>query len=184
MTEYKSGDLQQLFKVSSETIRQWAIEFEQYLSPGASPGAGKMRLFSVDDLRVFSLVSDLKNMGKTFDEIHAALKSGQRGEIPVNDSEQSIELRSVRQITLLRERLTQVEGERNQLAETVQDLRSKVGRLEGELERADAATDKSDEVIKEQRDQISGLQKQILELSKELARMEVRLEMEREKDDD
>lgn len=71
-----------LFKVARETIRKWAIEFEPYLSPSARPAAGGIRRFTESDLEVFALVSEMKDQGKVFDDIHAALRAGQRGDIP------------------------------------------------------------------------------------------------------
>jgi DNA-binding transcriptional MerR regulator len=48
----------------------------------ANPGANRHRLFSEEDLEVFSLVSEFKNQGKTYTDIHFALKTGQRGDPP------------------------------------------------------------------------------------------------------
>lgn len=184
MTEYKSGDVQKLFKVSSETVRQWAIEFENYLSPTASPGPGRMRLFTVDDLQIFALIAELKENGKTFEEIHAALKAGQKGDIPETDIDTAIELRAAMEVRVWQEKLMVVESERDELSQQVQELRGKIGRLEGELSRADAATEKSDHTIKSQEQRIGDLQQQILNLAKQMARLEVRLEIEQEKNKD
>jgi len=68
--------------VARETVRNWADEFSAYLSPTATPGRGKRRMYSYDDLRVFSLVSDLKKQGMTYADIHVNLKNGQRGQPP------------------------------------------------------------------------------------------------------
>ena len=183
MTEYKSGDVQKLFKMSSETVRQWAIEFEDYLSPTASPGSGRMRLFTVDDLQVFALIAELKENGKTFEEIHAGLKAGQRGDIPETDIDTAIEVRAAMEVRVLQQKLISVEAERDELSHQVQELREKMGRLEGELSRADVATEKSDHTIQNQEQRIGDLQQQLLELTKQIARLEVRLEIEQEKNE-
>lgn len=76
----------ELFNVARETIRKWAIEFESYLSATARPPEGGVRRFTVEDIEVFALVAEMKEQGKVFDDIHAALRSGQRGQIPDNPS--------------------------------------------------------------------------------------------------
>jgi hypothetical protein len=40
-------------------------------------------MFSEEDMAVFSLVSELKGQGRTYTDIHLALRSGQRGAPPV-----------------------------------------------------------------------------------------------------
>lgn len=79
---YSAIQTAQLFKVARETIRKWAIEFESHLSPSARPATGGIRRFTDSDLEVFALVSEMKDQGKVFDDIHAALRAGQRGDIP------------------------------------------------------------------------------------------------------
>ena len=79
---YRSSHVAKIYDISLETVRVWSEEFAEYLSPTANPGKHKHRLFIADDMAVFALVSDLKNKGFAFAEIHASLKSGQRGEPP------------------------------------------------------------------------------------------------------
>lgn len=79
---YSSRQTATLFGVALETVRNWADEFQSYLSPTATPGHGKHRMYSYDDLRVFSLVSELKSQGMTYSDIHGALQNGQRGQPP------------------------------------------------------------------------------------------------------
>lgn len=74
---------QLLFRVASpQTIRNWAKEFASYLSPSATPGSGSTRRFSPEDMKILALISELSGQGVSFDEIHAALASGQRGQVP------------------------------------------------------------------------------------------------------
>ncbi|MBA3873377.1 MAG: hypothetical protein H0X30_29950, partial [Anaerolineae bacterium] len=67
-----------------ETIRKWAVEFENELSPTANPGDGRQRVFVDDDLAIFALISEMKGQGKLYTDIHAALANGQRGSAPQN----------------------------------------------------------------------------------------------------
>lgn len=82
MDGWTSTQLEVLFSVSHETIRTWAGEFAQYMSPTANPGKGRHRRFSEDDISVLSLVAQMKRDGITFEEIHVALQAGERGLVP------------------------------------------------------------------------------------------------------
>ena len=79
---YSSRQIAALYTVSIETIRIWTLEFAEYLSPTAQPGRNKNRVYTIADLEVLSLVSELKRQGKIFSDIHFALKAGQRGAAP------------------------------------------------------------------------------------------------------
>ena len=80
---YTSRQIAALYSVSIETIRIWTLEFAEYLSPTAQPGKNKNRVYTVADLEVLSLVSELKGQGKIFSDVHLALKAGQRGTAPI-----------------------------------------------------------------------------------------------------
>lgn len=75
----KVGDVARRFGINPQTVRQWADEFAGYLSPDANPAKGETRVFDNDDLQVLALVAYMRNQGAGFDEIKAALDSGQRG---------------------------------------------------------------------------------------------------------
>ena len=66
--------------VSSSTIRNWAGDFGEFLSPGANPPAGQPRQFSEEDMRVFSTVAVLRGQLVEPVDIRAALQDGQRME--------------------------------------------------------------------------------------------------------
>ena len=156
--EYKTQDVQQIFKISSETVRQWAIQFKDHLSPLANPGSGRHRLFTVDDLRVFALVSELKGMGKTYEDVEIALRSGQMGDLPetLESGTSPLELNlqtdqykhqiralslqvsslreeNIRFQTMLSERGNQ-EGELQKARDRLEELREEIGRLKALLE--------------------------------------------------
>jgi DNA-binding transcriptional MerR regulator len=79
---YQSKHLVTLFKIAPETLRQWTLEFKKYLSPTANPGANKQRFYIVEDVQVLGLVSEQKNAGFTYEEIHASLENGSRIDPP------------------------------------------------------------------------------------------------------
>ena len=110
------------FKRSGPTIRNWAKEFADHLSPTGSPEAGKVREFTIEDMRVFDLIAKMKDQGKTYDEIHASLKAGARGDAPDLD-ESALEV------------LQAAEGERR-VALEVQALQQVIVDLRRQLDRA------------------------------------------------
>lgn len=79
---YTSRHVSTLYGVTVETVRNWADEFTEYLSPMANPGPNRHRQFTDEDMQVFSLVSEFKSQGKTYTDIHVSLRSGQRGDLP------------------------------------------------------------------------------------------------------
>ena len=85
---YSTKQASAIFKITPQTMNVWAREFAQYLSDVASPGGNKRRRFTKDDMRVFSLVSDMQNEGLAFTDIHATLKSGSRGDAPLVEPEE------------------------------------------------------------------------------------------------
>ena len=70
------------YKRTEQTIRAWAREFSDYLSPTANPGGGKGRNYTVEDLQVIALIAEMKDSNATYEEIHASLAAGQRGDPP------------------------------------------------------------------------------------------------------
>src|SRR4051812_5185085 len=79
---YTTTQIATLFQVTSQTAKRWTAEFARYLSVGATPEPGHVRKFSDADLEVFALVAVEKQRGRTFEDIHAMLTTGQRGTPP------------------------------------------------------------------------------------------------------
>jgi DNA-binding transcriptional MerR regulator len=77
-----SKQVADIFGFAESTVRNWSSEFAEYLSPTATPGNRKKRDFTPEDLAVFALVSEFKQGKATYDDIHLALKMGQRGKPP------------------------------------------------------------------------------------------------------
>lgn len=80
--KYTTQHVSNLFNIVNQTVRNYAAEFSHYLSPSARPGANRQRQFTDDDLAVFALIVEMKNNGAIYEDIHAALANGQRGQIP------------------------------------------------------------------------------------------------------
>lgn len=141
---YSTKHVATLYNVTNETVRNWAIEFGQYLTDTTRPGKNKSRTFSIADMEVLSLVAELKAQGRTYADIHATLKSGQRGsapELPPNElqliasSEQERQL--VLHIEFLRHRLTHMESDlvaAKREADSVHQIKEEKARIEGRLE--------------------------------------------------
>lgn len=79
---YSSHNVCEFFGVSRETVRTWAHEFSDFLSPTVNPEKGRTRQFTDEDLRVLALVSEMKKQGLLYTDVKAALGAGQRGELP------------------------------------------------------------------------------------------------------
>lgn len=84
---YTTKDIATIFKVSHQAVKTWAKVFARFMSPTARPEAGKRRLFTDDDLRVFALVREYTQRGFNFDDVQIALQAGQRADIPASASE-------------------------------------------------------------------------------------------------
>lgn len=82
METFTTVHLAKVFNVSEQTIKSWSHEFADDLSVMATPPAGKRRRFTRKDVEVLALVSDYREKGVSFDDIHVALKAEQRGEVP------------------------------------------------------------------------------------------------------
>lgn len=82
MDGYTSRHASKLYEITPQTVSVWSKEFAQYLSPTANPGERKKRIFTAEDMSVFSLISDMQKQGASFPEIHASLKTGSRGDPP------------------------------------------------------------------------------------------------------
>ena len=111
---YSTTQLRQIFNVTRQTIGVWCKEFAQYLSPNANPTDGSRRSLNDDDLQILALISDMTAEGKTYEAVHLALASGQRGRVLL-DHERAVipaELRLKsynKRIDDLEERLREVE---------------------------------------------------------------------------
>lgn len=123
---YTTTQLAARFKITDQTVKRYAGEFRAYLSPTATPEKGDTRLFTEADLTVYDLIVSMKSDQKqTFEQIHMALASGQRGR-DVDMEPDSITPQSTGQLRLL----TRISDLETQL-ETEKTLRLK---SEGQVE--------------------------------------------------
>lgn len=65
-----------VLNVSPSTIRNWAIDFADYLSDNALKGESRHRRFSDDDLAVLYTIAELRRRGESFADIRAMIASG------------------------------------------------------------------------------------------------------------
>lgn len=80
---FSTKQLYSLFNCSHQTIKNWTKDFSEWLSPTAQPDAGRKRVFTESDVRVFELVHRLKGEGKFNEDIKAALGAGEMGNMPM-----------------------------------------------------------------------------------------------------
>lgn len=137
MDHYITSSVAQLFGVTAQTVKNWAREFEAYLSPTATPPKGSRRSFTPEDLAVFALVRDYSQRGLSYEDAQVALRAGQRGE--VSDSTALTTTEPPQIITLLRAEL----AGRDQLIESLRSERDmergKVALLEKQLEQKETS---------------------------------------------
>jgi len=144
----QTGQVQNLFDVSPQTVRNWTKEFEEYLSASATPNEkGSRRFYTVEDLMVFALVVEKTQTGATYEEIRVALKNGERAtppELEENEDEQLASQMTAREFALARSiiqerdkaigQLEMLEKDREKDRDTIQHLNRAIGKLEYQLE--------------------------------------------------
>lgn len=183
MMEYTSRDVTEFFNITHETVRVWSNEFARHLSPGATPGDGRHRRFTQDDIRVFSLVSELKARRMTFMDIHASLDAGQRGDLPSKDEVGIVVAEYQQKMMALQALLQDVRRERDELLEKLRPAEDENIRLRTELQAIRTMLEKR---VEELTDELKSTREQanqeLRTLYREIARLEVRRE-DQEQDD-
>lgn len=134
---YSTTEVRQIFKVSRQTVSNWASDFAEYLSPTATPEGGAHRKFTDQDMTVFALVADMRAQGGTSEMIHAALRMGQRGSVNTDLALVPIAQQSM----ALQARVRQLEGD-------IDALRLEAARTEGEVRILRAMLDEKEAVIR------------------------------------
>ena len=168
--DYKSKDIQRLFDISAETVRTWSEEFQVYLSPTATPGHGRHRVFSREDLEVFALVAEVKNAGQTYEDAHVQLKMGQRGVIPDLASEHGLVLQTNLELSKAEAIIMDLTIQRDEAVKKTRELEDEIIRLQTRLELAEQRVDELKETQTGRDD-----------LLMQIGQLKARLEMEQEK---
>jgi DNA-binding transcriptional MerR regulator len=168
---FTTKEVAQIFGFAEPTVRKWAVEFGQYLSPTAHPGNGKKRSFAIEDLAVVALIAEHKERQATFEDIHAALKSGARGEPPEisegqlrvisateGEKRASLEIVAMQHnINQLTKRLEEAEAQ----AERAQLLDKENASLRTETTMLREQLDKSAEQLKQAQEDINRLSREV-----------------------
>lgn len=183
--EYTSRHAVILYKVTAETIRSWTEEFSPYLSPTANPGKGRHRIFTEEDMQVFSYIHERKQQGAVFEQIHAELMNGSRGNIPalppeevqalVSDQQEKRLALQVENLQLVLERQKQQLDNALVRAAEAEELKTKFIQIQTELDiikRVDSAR------IEALNQELEKAREEIKQLSRELGDAYVRGVME------
>ena len=179
--EYSTKHVELLYGVSHETVRRWTDEFSEYLSHNANPGKGRHRNFDDDDMRVLALIADYKKRGVLFEEIHAALKNGQRGNGPalpavdmqamvLGEQEKHLQI----EVDYLRRTLTEALAEVKQ----GQIYKEENIKIQAELDFTNRRLDDLKERFQETNQELENAREEIKKLSRELGESYVRGVME------
>jgi DNA-binding transcriptional MerR regulator len=162
---YTTKHAQILYRVASpQTIRNWAKEFEEYLSPTATPEKGNTRLFTIDDMRVFSLIAEYSNINKSFTDIHIALKAGERGDAPRIQPEDldsvaagEVEIQLSTELNETRELANRLQEELNLMKSQFQPVREENIRLQAQIEDRERQLSETKQQLKEAQERIAKL---------------------------
>ena len=159
-----------LFGIAPETVRNWSEEFLEYLSPTANPGKGRHRSFSEEDMGVFALIAEMKTQGRVYEDIHAALGNGQRGDPPALPVEEmqalvvtGLKQESALQIQKMEMEIVRLQHERDEAFSQLQPTRDEKIRLQAKLEAAH-------ERIQELSDQVEKERRRVEDLNREIGR--------------
>lgn len=173
--DYTSRHAVILYKVTAETIRSWTEEFSDYLSPTANPGKGRHRIFTDDDMQVFAYIQERKQQGAVFEQIHAELANGNRGNVPplppgeievlVSDQQEKRLSLQVENLQLALNRLKQQYDDALVRASEADELKSKYIQIQTEL---DVIRRVDNERIEELTDELSRARQKIEELSEKV----------------
>lgn len=144
--KYSPRHLQSMFNLSPQSVRTYAAEFKRHLSIHANPGNMKHRAFTEDDVKVMALVADMRKNKVDFEDIHAALAAGERGEAPPVPPDELVELvlspqarDLLNSLTTLDERITALENSQGTKdAADLETARQEIRRLEREIGRLEA----------------------------------------------
>jgi len=151
---YTTKHAQKLFEVKSDqTIRNWIKEFQEFFSIDATPGKGVDLQLTSEDMQVLDLIASMRGDRRPAEEIHATLRTGERGNIPEFSPEQldllvdgEYEKYLSTQLSEFNLKIEQLTQENEELKSSIQPIRDKNIQLEAER----IALDKQIEELKSQ----------------------------------
>jgi len=161
---YTTSDIKTIFNIAPETVRNWAKEFERYLSVSANPQQGRTRLFTEDDLKVFDLVNSMREDSKSYDEIHATLASGERGSYPAlspEDVKALVTGETERQLSLEIMMLRRQLQNANDKIVQYDSLKEENVRLQAEKDAEKRRVDELGKQLKDTQDKLEGLLREV-----------------------
>ena len=167
---YSSSQVAAIYGITTQSVNRWAREFEEYLSEAAKPGGSKTRQFDKQDMEIFSLVSEMQKKHLTYEDIHASLKTGARGDAPLVDPDEIQAIVSAggeTRLALENERLkTMLIDAQDALKKARTDL-VRLRETEDEVVRLKERVANKESSEKQLRDEITSLQARVEALAKE-----------------
>jgi len=143
MSKYQNRHIQNIFNISAPTVRTWAVDFADYLSPSANPEPNKTRYFTDDDLRVFGTIARLRDERYSTEQIKEALDNGVRDpmlvQVPtelIDITASDVGLKLIQEIEQMRhdiELLKSGDEEKKRLTDEIARLNREIGKLEALL---------------------------------------------------
>ncbi|MEL6309252.1 MAG: MerR family transcriptional regulator [Chloroflexota bacterium] len=165
--KFKNEDLRKRFGISHETVRQYTIEFSEFLSDGANPDTkGAHRVYTESDLRVFAVIVSMKNTNHTDDDIKATLNAGAEGELERLLDDDTVNLSPSMQIMLAKQQMNNLRTELEHSNSELQKWRDEANQLRGQIEQLKAQIDKQADTI-ELHQRIAVLEYQLKQLQDE-----------------
>lgn len=151
MDEFTTPQIARMFDVTDQTVKAWSAEFAAYLSPTAIPDKGRKRRFTRTDVEVFALVAEQRKRAQSFEEIHAALRANQRGDVPAIADELAVVNPATRIVA----------------------LKNQVEALQMQIVHLQAGKSEAEGQVKLLKDQLADKERQIRELVEENARLKI-----------
>lgn len=138
MERYNVNEVANHFRVTSQTIYRWTEDCKNFMSDSAHPDKkGKQYFYTSDDMEVFSLLDEMRSIGRTTQEIIDALAKGERGRFAELNSPKDITV-SEEQAFELRDTFELIKGERDKALVELQDAKLQIAQLQSKAQRSDA----------------------------------------------
>lgn len=166
MERYNVNEVANHFRVTSQTIYRWTEDCKNFMSDLAHPDKkGKQYFYTSDDMEVFSLLDEMRNTGRTTQEIIEALAKGERGKFTELNTPKDITV-SEEQAFELRDRFELIAKERDEALAELQNARLEIAQLQSKAQRSDA--------LESELKQVHG---ELRQLERTIGGLEAKLEM-------